>query len=257
MNWMHSRTAAVDEVRVAVYDSRAEMGAAAAADIAEAIRRVLAEKDEVTMIFAAAPSQNEVLASLGADPTVAWQRVRACHMDEYIGLAADAPQGFGNFLRAHLFDRVPLGEMHLIDSTADARAECARYGAILRAHPADIVVMGIGENGHIAFNDPGVADFHDPETVKIVPLDPVCRMQQVHDGCFAALDEVPREALTLTVPTLTRAPYLFCIVPAKTKAEAVRAALCGPIAETCPASILRTRPGARMYLDPDSASLLG
>ncbi len=251
------RSFAVDALTVGIYDSRSEMGAAAARDAADAVRKVLSGKEFCHMIFAAAPSQNEVLASLAADKTIPWERVRAFHMDEYVGLSPTAPQGFGNFLRERLFDLVPLHEVHYIDGWAgDPEASCAGYAALLEKYPPDVVMMGIGENGHIAFNDPGVADFHDPKAVKPVPLDEVCRMQQVHDGCFASLDEVPKTALTLTVPTLTAAPYLFCVVPAPTKAEAVKKTLCGPVGEACPATVLRTRPGARMYLDPDSASLL-
>ncbi|MBR5869209.1 MAG: 6-phosphogluconolactonase, partial [Clostridia bacterium] len=122
--------------------------------------------------------------------------------------------------------------------------------------PTDIVVLGIGENGHIAFNDPGVADFNDPCDLKLVELDDMCRNQQVNDGCFAALDDVPTHALTITVPALVRAPALFCIVPAATKANAVRDTLCGEIGEHCPATILRTREGAKLYLDPESAAKL-
>ena len=251
------KTFAVDCLTVGVYDSRHEMGAAAARDAAEAIRKVLSEKEFCHMIFAAAPSQNEVLAALASDKTIPWDRVCAFHMDEYVGLAPDAPQGFGNFLRERLFGLVPLHETHYIDGwSKDPEAACESYAALLKKYPPDVVMMGIGENGHIAFNDPGVAVFQDPLAVKPVPLDDVCRMQQVHDGCFASLEDVPETALTLTVPTLVAAPYLFCVVPAPTKAEAVKKTLLGPVGESCPATILRTRPGAKMYLDPDSASLL-
>ena len=178
-------------------------------------------------------------------------------MDEYIGLDKDAPQGFGNFLKDHIFGRVPLKSVSYIDITAkDPEAESERYSALLSANPTDIVVMGIGENGHIAFNDPPVADFNDKRKVKPVKLDDICRNQQVNDGCFKCIDDVPTHALTLTVPTLVAAPNLFCIVPAKTKAWAVRETLCASIDEHCPASILRTRDGAVLYLDPDSASLI-
>ncbi len=245
-----------DFLRVEVYPTRAEMGAAAARDIAAAIRQVLAEKECCDMIFAAAPSQNEVLAALAADKTVDFTRVRAFHMDEYIGLAPDAPQGFGNFLRRAIFDRVPFREVHYLRGGADPEAECARYAALLERYPTDIVCLGIGENGHVAFNDPPVADFADPVLVKKVALDPVCRQQQVNDGCFEALSQVPTHALTLTVPALMRGKRLFCVVPAGTKARAVRDTVYGPIGETCPASALRRHECAKLYLDPDSAALL-
>ena len=178
-------------------------------------------------------------------------------MDEYIGLAADAPQGFGNFLRGRLFGRLPFGQVFYLDGqAADPQAECARYSALLAEYPADIVCLGIGENGHIAFNDPHVARFDDPVRVKVVDLDDKCRRQQVHDGCFASLGQVPTHALTLTIPALTAAPGMYCIVPAQTKARAVHDTVYGEITTACPASILRTKTGAKLYLDPDSGALL-
>ena len=247
----------VDKLEVRIFDTRAEMGAAAAADIRRKLCELLREKPYVNVIFAAAPSQNEVLASLVADKEIDWSRIHAYHMDEYIGLSADAPQGFGNFLRAHIFDLVNLASVNLIESSAtDAYLEAARYGRLLLDNPPDVVVMGIGENGHIAFNDPPVADFRDPEVVKPVKLDEICRNQQVNDGCFSSIDEVPTHALTLTVPALTRAPYLFCIVPAPSKAWAVKETLTGSIDEHCPASVLRTHDNAILYLDRDSAAQL-
>lgn len=246
-----------DKLKVEIYDTRAEMGNAAARDIKAKIAQLLAEKREINMIFAAAPSQNEVLAALADDGQIEWNRVNAYHMDEYIGLSADAPQGFGNFLKAHIFGRAPFKSVHYIDCTAaDPEKEAARYEKLLGDNPPDIVVMGIGENGHIAFNDPPVADFKDAHGAKVVKLDEVCRNQQVHDGCFARLEEVPKYAITLTVPTLVSALWLFCIVPAKTKANAVKECLTGEIGEHCPASILRLQENAVLYLDKDSASLL-
>ncbi len=248
------KTWTVDELKVKVCASRAEMGEAAGRDIAACMRRILGEKERIRMIFAAAPSQNETLAALLAED-FPWERVDAFHMDEYVGLAPDAPQRFGNYLREHLFDRAPFGSVHYLEGGAkDPDAECARYTALLKAGPVDIVVLGIGENGHIAFNDPGVADFADPETVKKVKLDEVCRQQQVNDGCFASLDDVPRFALTLTVPTLFAGGHLFCSVPAATKRAAVRATLCGEIGPEVPATVMRRHPDAALYCDPDSAA---
>ena len=239
-----------------VYPTREEMGRAAAKDIAEKIRELMKTQPVVRMIFAAAPSQNEVLSALASED-VDFSRIDAFHMDEYIGLPSDAPQGFGSFLRERIFDKVPFRSVHYLGgNAADVEAECVRYSALLDEAPIDIVCMGIGENGHIAFNDPPVADFNDPRRVKAVPLDPVCRMQQVHDGCFTNLDKVPEMALTLTVPALMSARHHFCIVPTKFKAEAVRTTICGEIATKCPATALRLAPDARLYLDEDSASLL-
>lgn len=241
---------------VRIYDTRRSMGEAAAADVAACIRELLAVKQEIYMIFAAAPSQNEFLAALAVAPGIEWGRIHALHMDEYVGLPADAPQGFGNFLRAAIFGQVPFASVDYIGTESDPDETCRRYAALLQGIQVDIVCMGIGENGHIAFNDPPVADFNDPLTIKKVALDETCRLQQVHDGCFARIEEVPRYAVTLTVPTMFRARYIFCIVPAPTKANAVRATVCGPISEQCPASILRTHEHAILYTDSDSAALL-
>ena len=246
-----------DLLKVNIYSSRDEMGAAAAADVKAAILRALGEKESINMIFAAAPSQNEVLANLANDKEIPWGRVNAFHMDEYIGLDKDAPQGFGNFLRDHIFGIAPFKSVNYIRIDApDAEEECKRYSDLLSANPVDIVVLGIGENGHIAFNDPPFADFDDTKLVKTVKLDEVCRNQQVNDGCFASIDDVPTHALTLTVPALMSGKELYCIVPAKTKAKAVFETVNGAITPDCPASVLRTHARCTLYLDPDSASLL-
>lgn len=246
-----------DLLTVNIYDSRSEMGKAAGADIKACILSLLEKKETINMIFAAAPSQNEVLESLATDKEIPWNRVNAFHMDEYIGLSKDAPQGFGNFLKAHIFGLADFKSVNYIDISApDADAECARYSALLKEYPTDIVVMGIGENGHIAFNDPPVADFNDAKAVKPVALDEICRNQQVNDGCFAKIDDVPKTAITLTVPTLFAGDHLFCIVPAKTKAKAVYATVNGEIGEHCPATVLRRHESAILYLDNDSSSLL-
>jgi glucosamine-6-phosphate deaminase len=246
-----------DKLTVKIYNDRPEMGAAAALEIAAKIKELLAKKDEINMIFAAAPSQSEVLAALVADKSVDWRRVNAYHMDEYIGLDKSAPQGFGNFLKRHIFGLLPFKSVNYIDiSATDPYLEAERYGALLTANPTDIVVMGIGENGHIAFNDPPVADFNDKFVVKPVKLDEICRNQQVNDGCFATIDDVPKYAITLTVPTLFAGDYLFCIVPAQTKANAVKATLCGEIGEACPATVLRRHKNAILYLDGDSSALV-
>lgn len=246
----------VDNLTVKKFETRAEMGAVAAADITAAINALLAKKTEINMIFAAAPSQNDVLQSL-VESNVDWSRVNAFHMDEYIGLPRTAPQGFGNFLVDHIFGKVPFKSVNLINCAAeDAQAECDRYEAMLKANPVDIIILGIGENGHIAFNDPWVANFNDDRLVKIVELDDVCRQQQVNDGCFATIGDVPKTAMTLTCPVFIQAPQLFCIVPAITKAKAVKRTLEGAINEECPATVLRNHPDAVLYLDAASASLL-
>jgi len=244
-----------DKLYVKTFDTRDEMGKAAATDIAECIKKCLAKKDEINMIFAAAPSQNDVLHHLCMNKEIEWNRINAYHMDEYVGLSADAPQGFGNFLKEHIFGLVPFKSVNYIDCTAtDVDAECARYSKLLTENPVDIVCMGIGENGHIAFNDPHVADFNDPKLVKYVELDEMCRNQQVNDGCFAKIDDVPKYAMTLTIPALVSAEYNFCIVPAPTKAQAVKRTVCDEISEECPASILRRKDNAILYCDADSSA---
>ena len=246
-----------DKLAVKVMATREEMGQVAAQDIHDRILALLAEKDEINMIFAAAPSQNDVLKSLTEFKDIPWNRINAFHMDEYIGLPLDAPQRFGNYLNDHIFGKAPFKSINYINSASSAEEECARYTALLQKYPTDIVVMGIGENGHIAFNDPGVADFNDSVWIKPVPLDDVCRQQQVNDGCFAKFDDVPTHALTLTVPTLFRGTYLFCSVPAKTKATAVKEMLTtDKIDEHCPCTILRRHDNAVLYCDADSSSLL-
>ena len=257
MTWETVTLCKKDALRVWVHEKRTLMGEAAARDIAEEMRRLLEEKDEINMIFAAAPSQNEFLAALVKEPDIDWKRVNAFHMDEYVGLDCDtAPQSFARFLKDAIFDVVPFGSVSLLNGKGDPEAEAERYSALLRANPVDIVCMGIGENGHIAFNDPGEADFHDSKLVKIVALDLTCRTQQVHDGCFKALEDVPTHAFTLTIPALMAAQHHFCVVPAPTKAAAVCETINGPISEACPATILRTAPDATLYCDSDSASKL-
>lgn len=245
-----------DRLQVKVYDTRDAMGRAAAREAAACLRDFLSRKEELNVVFAAAPSQNEFLAALCRARGIDWGRVTALHMDEYVGLPADAPQGFGNFLRRAIFDRIPFKEVLYIGTDASAEKTLARYDRILAGRHIDIVFMGIGENGHIAFNDPHVADFHDPLRIKKVDLDLKCRTQQVHDGCFAALEEVPEYALTLTCPVLYGADRLFCVVPAATKADAVRAMVLGPVGEACPATILRRHPKATLYTDRDSGKYL-
>ncbi len=252
-----SRELVVDSLRVQIYPTRADMGRAAAHAVADAIRRVFAARPKARIIFAAAPSQNEMLAELAAIPDLDWSRVEAFHMDEYVGLAPDAPQRFGNYLRQHIFDLVRPGIVEYIDGNApDPEAECERYAHLLLERPIDIVCAGIGENGHIAFNDPHVADFADKKCVKTVALDETSRMQQVHDGAFASLAEVPKLALTITVPGLIAAREIYAVVPGPTKAKAIKATLQGPIGEACPATALRRHPRATLYVDEASAALL-
>ena len=246
-----------DKLAVEIFETRKQMGEKAANDIAKKFNELIDIKGEINVIWAAAPSQNDVLKALTENESIKWNKINAFHMDEYIGLSKDAPQGFGNFLKDHIFGLVPFKSVNYIDvSATDAEKEADRYAEVLSKQKIDVVVLGIGENGHIAFNDPPVADFNDKKAVKPVKLDEVCRQQQVNDGCFKSINDVPTHAITLTVPTLFNANYLFCIVPAPTKANAVYETINGTIDEHCPATVLRLHDNAKLYLDNESSKLL-
>ena len=242
----------LNSLNVHVAESRSAMGAHAAADIAREILMCLERQPGVRMVFAAAPSQSEMLAALREQKGIGWARVTAFHMDEYIGLPAGAPQRFGLWLRRAIFDRLPFAAVHLIDPGDNPEQAAANDAASFDAAPIDIVCCGIGSNGHLAFNDPP-ADFEDPPTVKAVELDRQCRQQQVDDECFAALSDVPTHAFTITIPGLFAANAFFCTVPGASKREAVRRTLSDPINSMCPASALRRHPRCNLYLDLDSA----
>ena len=238
-----------DNLKVKIFENRTKMGECAADEIAECVARLLGEKEEINMIFAAAPSQNDMLEAL-CKKALPWERINALHMDEYVGLDKNHPQSFGKYLYDHVFGKVNFKSVKYISDYGEGYAE------ILKKEHIDIICLGIGENGHIAFNDPGVADFNDTELIKKVKLDDVCRMQQVHDGCFLTFDDVPEYALTLTVPEMFSADYLFCVVPAKTKTEAVWRTVNEEISENCPATIMRRHSAAIMYCDKDSGAKL-
>ena len=241
-----------DRLTVESFATRADMGAAAATDIAIALRERLSTQSNVRMVFAAAPSQAEMLGALASTPGIDWSRVTAFHMDEYIGLDPASPARFANWLDAHVFTRLSFAAVHRMTPEPDADAEVARYAALMNEAPIDFVCLGIGVNGHIAFNDPPVADFNDPVDVKIVELDDICRQQQVDDDCFPDLGSVPHHAITLTVPRLMRADRLFCVVPGAIKRGAVSKTLHAPLSTECPASILRTHAACTLYIDEDS-----
>lgn len=238
---------------VTVYVSRVAMAKAAAKAIAAQIRAVAGTKECVRMIFAAAPSQLEMLDNLVTLPGIPWDRVVAFHMDDYITLTAEAPQRFANWLDKNLFSKVPFAEIHRIPADGAADKICQTYAAKLAEAPIDIVCLGIGMNGHIAFNDPPVAKFDDQMAVKIVELDEICRQQQVDDACFLSIEDVPTRAITLTIPRLLNANALFCVVPGTHKRRAVKLALGDPITTACPASILRTHANCKVFLDQESA----
>jgi glucosamine-6-phosphate deaminase len=250
-------TIATDNLITHIYQNRTIMGKEAADAVYKRIIKLLEQQSFVNVIFAAAPSQNEFLDCLTKNTAIDWTRVNAFHMDEYIGLPENDPRLFSSFLKEKIFDQLPFYSINYINGNAtDLKAECARYALLLAQYPPDIVCMGIGENGHIAFNDPPVADFNDPLKVKIVELDTACRQQQVNDGCFNALNDVPVHAITLTIPSLMAGKYIFCMVPGPKKAEAVYNTIKEEIIEKYPSSILRKHPNVFLFFDKDSSSLL-
>ncbi len=250
----------VDSLQVQVYDDRAGAGRAAALAVEQAIRDRQKAAGHANVVFAAAPSQNEFLAGLVASREIDWSGVVGFHMDEYLGLPSDHPASFRRYLQEHLFRLVGLdqGRVRLIPGERCDRPLqiCLGYEDRLLAEPTDIVCAGIGENGHLAFNDPPVADFLDPVKVKVVRLDQACRAQQFHDACFDRIEDVPTHAFTLTIPALLAAPHISVVVPGPRKANAVLTTLRGPVSEACPATALRRHPGATLYLDRDAARLV-
>lgn len=251
------RSFVVEKLKVMIFSDRKAMGKASGDAVAAKMREILQQEKDLFIVFASAPSQNEFLETLGQSSRIDWKRVTAFHLDEYVGLPGEAPQNFGRFLRWKLFEKVRPDKVHYINGMADdLEEECRRYAYLFKDHPFDIGCLGIGENGHLAFNDPPVADFHDPQHVKVVELDRTSRLQQVNDGCFQDLDTVPQKAITLTLPVIFSSKVIFCMVPGPTKAEAVKKTLEGPISTACPATILRRHEDATLFLDRDSCKLM-
>ena len=236
------------------------MGAAAARLFHTWVEETLRTKPGCRVVFACAPSQDQFFSSLVIEARARldlWRRVEVYHMDEYVGWPETHPQSFRAYLRRNFLDHIEPGCFQPIHGEADsASAEADRYAALLASAPIDAIAMGMGENGHVAFNDPPVANFSDPVLAKVVEIDEACRQQQVNDGCFPSLDLVPRLAITITLPAFAQAGGLCCIVPGTRKARAVRDAILGPIAPACPATILRRHPRAELFLDREAASLL-
>ena len=247
----------VDELKVFCYPTRAEMGEAGAKYAAALIRKVIEEKGEANLIFASSPSQMDVLTSI-LNEDVDWGCVNAFHMDEYIGIDIEHKASFANYLRENFFCKVQMKSIHYLNGAAeDIDEECRRYSKLLEEHPIDITFAGIGENGHMAFNDPYLADFFDPLLVKVNGgLDDVCRFQQVRDGWFATLEDVPDSAMTLTFPALLRAPHLVITAPSDTKKEIIQKVLEGPICLAVPSTCARLHKDAVLYIDDAAAALL-
>jgi glucosamine-6-phosphate deaminase len=247
----------VDHLRVGVHHDATALARTAADRAATVLRDAVEARGVAHAMFATGNSQLEFVDTLvTATPDVPWRDVVVFHMDEYVGVGPGHPAGFQRWIRERISDRVHPRQAHYIDGLADPDAECRRYADLLVTHPLDLCCLGVGENGHLAFNDPPVADFDDPLDVKIVELDRECRLQQVNEGHFPDIESVPRLALTATIPALLRARTVLAIVPESRKAEPVRAAIMGPVSTACPASYLRTRENATLFLDRASASLL-
>jgi glucosamine-6-phosphate deaminase len=249
------RTLQIDKLPVAVYASNQEMGQAAAWDARSIIDEAIQERGVANIILATGNSQLTFLHALRDIPGIDWSRINVFHMDEYVGIDPNHPASFPRFLREHILDAVqPRAFYPVPGQQVDVEKACRDYEVLLREHPADLVAMGFGENGHIAFNDPPFAKFDDPVWVKVVALAEASRRQQVGEGHFHSLDEVPTHAITLTVPALLAPRRILCMVPEARKADAVRACLLEPVSEDRPGSVLRTVEHARLYLDVDSAA---
>jgi glucosamine-6-phosphate deaminase len=238
-----------------VFPDKPSLSAEAAQQAAAAIRRAIAERGSARIVAATGASQIEFLKELIKAEEIEWGRVEMFHLDEYVGLPIAHPASFRKYLRERLIDKVNIGQYHLLDGTNDAGEVVRRVGNVLRTKPVDVAFVGIGENGHLAFNDPP-ADFETEEPYLVVKLDEACRRQQVGEGWFRDIAEVPREAISMSVRQILKAKEIICIVPDARKANAVKACFEGEIRPTAPASILRTHANCCVYLDKDSAKLL-
>jgi glucosamine-6-phosphate deaminase len=247
----------IESLKIEIYASRKEAGAAAAEAAAAELRRLAGKDENIGVIFATGASQLETLRALIKISGLPWDRIRGFHMDEYIGIGADYTASFRNYMRQELTERVPMHSFYEVDGNAGDPAKfCREYAKALLSENPQLCLLGIGENGHLAFNDPEVADFNDPEDMKIVALDGECKQQQVAEGWFKSINEVPSQAITLTIPALLRVPKLIVSVPGLRKAKIVHRTLREPISTACPATILRTHPDATVYLDEESAAEL-
>lgn len=248
----------VDQLRVSVHSDEPEATRMAAREATRLIQQRLEEQPRVRMILATGNTQLKFLAQLThPEAAIDWSRLELFHMDEYWGLPSSHASSFQSYLRRHVLERITPRAFHFINGeTGDSRAECRRYAALLQAAPVDLCFLGVGNNGHLAFNEPSLADFEDPEAVKVVDLDPATQAQQSGQGHFDSPDQVPRQALTLTIPTLMSSRNLVCLALGSHKAAIVREMLGSPVACRCPASIIRRHPRACLYLDAPAAAEL-
>lgn len=230
-------------------------GQAAASAAGESLRQALGQQSMINIVVATGNSQLEMLKALINQPNVEWRRVVGFHLDEYIGLSDQHPASFRRYLHEHFVDRVPLAEFHYVHGDRDPEVECQRLGRLIRHHPIHVALIGIGENGHLAFNDPP-ADMETRQPFIVVDLDEACRRQQVGEGWFGTLDDVPLRAISMSVQQILTAQRIICTVPDRRKAEAVRGSVQGPVTPDLPASILQHHADVTLFLDHDSASLL-
>ena len=236
---------------VSSHPTREQLGQHAGRRAAAAIRKAIEDKEQARVMLAAAPSQEATLEALAREPGIDWSRVVCFHMDDYIGLAADAPQGFGNWLRERFFAHIPDATFHPMDTTRNADEEAARYGRLMGKAPFDVVLLGLGVNGHLAFNDPP-ADLEDPEPTRVITLDPISRQQQVDEGLFDRFEDVPEQAITVTIPRLLNAVEIVASVSGTAKRNAVADTLNEPVSGQHPGTALRTHPNVSLYLDTES-----
>lgn len=243
-------------MKIIVCDDPESLGRMAACAGADLIRKAIAQRGEATIIVATGASQFEMLKALVAAPNVDWSRVTGFHLDEYLGMPADHPASFCRYLKERFVDRVPLRAFHYVSGiAADPAAECARVGNLIRQHPVDVAFIGIGENGHLAFNDPP-ADFETPEPYLVVQLDEACRRQQSGEGWFATLADVPTRAISMSIPQILMSRHIICSVPDARKAQAVARSVQGPVTPDVPASVLQKHAQTELFLDRASASQL-
>jgi glucosamine-6-phosphate deaminase len=241
-------------MKIQIKNTKEELGREAAGKGAELIRKAIRERGEANIIVPAGASQFEMLEAL-VHARVDWSKVTAFHLDEYIGLTEDHPASFRKYLKERFVSKVPLKDFHYVDGTDDPVIECARLGEIILKYPIDVAFIGIGENGHLAFNDPP-ADFDTNDPFIIVNLDEACRTQQFNEGWFPSMEEVPKTAISMSVRQILKSDSIICTVPDKRKAEAVKNAIEGSVTPECPASILRTHSKVHYYLDREASSLI-
>ncbi|MGF1676570.1 MAG: glucosamine-6-phosphate deaminase [Rivularia sp. (in: cyanobacteria)] len=245
----------VDSLGVQIYDSEAELALSVSSIVQQYLQQILNHNQTATILFATGNSQLQFLDALTNLSDIDWSRIICFHLDEYLGISAEHSSSFRYYLRERVEKLISPQKFHYIEGdTLQPLQECDRYSKLLTAQPIDLCFLGIGENGHLAFNEPSVADFNDPYMVKLVKLDAVNHQQQVDSGYFPNLESVPKYAFTLTIPMICAAKKIICLAPGKRKAKLIKQLLQGNITREFPASILRNQPQAHLFLDTDAAS---